>query len=168
MSLGLSARQAAKVLGLTHSALLKAAKTGRITREPDKSFVVDRVRRQLAENSNAHQRRKPISLVTGLHEVGTGIHTLSEAQRQREWMRVQKEELELKRIKGELAPIGKVNAFVAGMVIRAREILTAMPSQLKDRLAQESRPAECEQLLTAEVRRALDGLSEFRNQKRIL
>jgi hypothetical protein len=49
MSEGLSARAAAKELGLTHGALLKATKTGRITRESDKSFIVEKVRRQLAE-----------------------------------------------------------------------------------------------------------------------
>ena len=168
MSQGLSARQAAKELGLTHGALLKAAKTGRITRELDKTFVVEKVRRQLAENTNGHQRRKPMSLVTYLPEADTSNRTFAEAQRQREWARVEKEALQLRRMQGELAPIGEVNAWVAGMVLRAREILTAMPAQLKDQLAQQTDPHECEQLIAAEVRRALDGLSEFRNQKRTL
>src|SRR4051812_31543940 len=114
MSLGLSARAAAKALGLTHSALLKATKTGRITRELDKSFIVEKIRRQLVENSNAHQQRKPIRLVTALSEVDTGNHTFAEAQRQREWSRLEREQLEIKRKRGELAPIGEVNAWVAG------------------------------------------------------
>lgn len=177
--MGLSAREAAKKLGLTHPALLKAAKTGRITREKDGSYDVETVRRQLAENSNALKRRTkkrqpvtgpPIASeavtipITEEGEPSTSNRTLAEAQRRREWIRVQKDELELARKQGELAPIGEINAFVAGMIIRAREVLTRIGPELKDRLAQELNPHECERLVAGEVERALKELAEFRPQ----
>jgi hypothetical protein len=48
------------------------------------------------------------------------------------------------------------------MIIRSREILTRMPAQFKDRLAQLSDPAACEELITGEIERALSELQEFR------
>ncbi|MGI9073363.1 MAG: hypothetical protein ACR2JB_19105 [Bryobacteraceae bacterium] len=70
--MGLSAREAAKSLGLTHPALLKAAKSGRITRGNDGTYDVEKVRRQLAENSNALKRR---TSKKGRAEVVTGVVT---------------------------------------------------------------------------------------------
>jgi len=92
----------------------------------------------------------------------TGNRTLAEAHRQREWIRVQKDQLDLKRKRGELAPIGEVNAFVAGQIIRAREILMRIGPELKDRLAQQSNPHECEQVARQEIERALNELRELR------
>jgi len=72
------------------------------------------------------------------------------------------EEPRLRRIKGELAPIGEINAFVAGMIVKARDTLLRMPADLKDRIAQQTNPHECEALMMAEVHRALHELAEFR------
>lgn len=175
--MGLSLRQAAEALGISHPALIKATKTGRVTREKDGTYDVPRARKQLAENTNALKRRaskkKPsetgnlhtvVAVTTPVTEIDdeSGDRTLAEAQRQREWIRVKKDELELARRRAELAPIGEINAWVAGMVIRAREILLRIAPELKDRLAQQSNPHECEKLVADEVKRALNELAEFK------
>lgn len=180
--MGLSGREAAKKLGLTQPALVKASKTGRITREPDGTYDVEKVRKQLAQNSNALKRRTSPKkaaakgdnhqpdAITGLiatpiteeAEPDSGDRTLAEAQRQREWVRVEKDKLALERERAQLAPIGEINAWVAGMVIRAREILLRIAPELKDRLAQQTNPHECEKLVDFEVRRALNELAEFK------
>lgn len=175
--MGLSGREAAKQLGLTQPALVKAARTGRISREADGTYDVEKVRKQLAENSNALKRRQtaeqrkeaitePQSVIVPITESDnqdeSADRTLAEAQRRREWIRVQKDQLELARKKAELAPVGEINAFVAGMIIRARDILMRIAPELKDRLAQQSNPHECERLVDSEIRRALAELSEFR------
>jgi hypothetical protein len=179
--MGLSLRQAAEALGISHPALIKATKTGRVSREKDGTYDVAKVRRQLAENTNALKRRtskkkavesgnqpfgsvtSPIAIaVTEIDDSESGDRTLAEAQRQREWIRVQKDELELARRRGELAPIGEINAFVAGMIIHARDILMRIPSELKDRLAQQGNPHECEKLVVGEITRALNELAEFK------
>ena len=51
--MGLSARQAAKELGLTHEVLVKAAQSGRVSKEEDGTYYVERVRKQLLENSHS-------------------------------------------------------------------------------------------------------------------
>lgn len=179
--MGLSGREAAKKLGLTQPALVKAAKTGRITREPDGTYEVEKVRKQLAKNSNALKRRtspkktvegdnQPDSPITALittpiteePDDTSGDRTLAEAQRQREWVRVEKDKLALERERAQLAPIGQINAWVAGMIIRSREILLRIAPELKDRLAQQTNPHECEKLVDNEVRRALNELAEFK------
>jgi hypothetical protein len=179
--MGLSGRAAAKELGLTQPALVKAARSGRVTRERDGTYDVANVRRQLAENTNALKRRKSkraaCEVITGgdnqpetvIGAITTAIpdeeeqnRTLAEAQRRREWIRVQKDELELARKRAALAAIGEINAWAAGMIIRAREVLTRIGPELKDRLCQEQNPHTCEKLVTDEVHRALRQLAEFR------
>lgn len=179
--MGLSGRAAAKELGITQPALVKAARTGRITREKDGTYDVHRVRKQLAQNSNALKRRKspghtkngdsqassaivqPITVpITNDAESQSADPTLAEAQRQREWIRVERETLTLSRERRELAPIGEINAFVAGMIIRARDVLMRIAPELKDRLAQQCNPHECEKLVGGEVARALNELAEFK------
>lgn len=179
--MGLSVRKAAAELGLTHPALLKAARTGRVSIEPDGTYDVEKIRKQLASNTNQAKRRKtaaekksgnpnsnPNSLVTKVVTTEEPVTTESEdgtfheAQRRREWLRVKKDELELARKRGEMAPIGEINAWIVAMIVRARDLLLRIPSELKDRLAQDSNPLRCEQLLLGEVHRVLNELAEFK------
>jgi hypothetical protein len=122
----LGLRAAAKKLKISHVALLKAAGVGRVQREKDGTFDVEACRRQLATNSNpgkqksarAQQRKKPLD----------PDDTYTELCQRREAVKLEKDELDLARRKGELVPIGEVNAFISGMIIRARDRLLAIES----------------------------------------
>ena len=46
-----SAREVARRLGVSHTAIQKAERVGRITREPDGSWDIDRVRRDMTETA---------------------------------------------------------------------------------------------------------------------
>src|ERR1043165_2697873 len=61
--------------------------------------------------------------------------TFSEAQRRKEVALANKYELENKIKLNELAPIGEVNAWVSGMILRARDIMVRISPELCDRLA---------------------------------
>jgi hypothetical protein len=125
-SAALGLRAAAKKLKISHVALLKAAAAGRVQRGADGKFDVEACRRQLAVNSNpgkqksarAQQRKKPLD----------PDDTYTELCRRREAVKLEKDELNLARQKGELVPIGEVNAFISGMIIRARDRLLAIES----------------------------------------
>jgi hypothetical protein len=168
--LGLSLRKAAKALGITHPALLKAHKEGRVTRESDGTYDVEQCRRQLAENSHGMKRRGARKAameavtdpVTSGGEPESGNQTLAEAERQLKWEQVRKAQYENAVKEAQLVPLGEINAWVAGMVIRARDILTRIGPELKDRLAQETDPHKCERLIVGEVTRALNELAEFK------
>lgn len=172
--MGLSLRKAAKELGISHVALLKAARSGRVTPESDGTYVVDTCRRQLAENTTAAKRRKRpqaptktvsavvAEVVTADDAPASGNRTLAEAERLLKWEGVRKQRFENSVREGNLVPVGEINAWVAGMIIRAREILTRIGPELKDRLAQETNPHQCERLVMGEVNRALGELAEFK------
>jgi hypothetical protein len=59
---------------------------------------------------------------------------------------------------GALVSIATVNAWFAGQVIRARDMLLRWPGELAERIAAEQDPVKCEQMMIAEQRRALDVL----------
>ena len=64
--------------------------------------------------------------------------------------------------RGELRPIAAVNAYVSGMIIEARDILLRIAPELADKLAQQSDPVKCRELIENEVNEALRKLAEYR------
>ena len=131
-------------------------KAGTLSTLPDGKLDWQTVQREWVENRDASKVRKTTPTLPTVD--GSYLH----AKTQREYVAVEREGLELALRKGEMAPLGEINAHVAGMVIRARDILIRMPAYLRDRLAQEKNPDVCAELITAEIERALAELSEFR------
>jgi hypothetical protein len=89
------------------------------------------------------------------------LESFNQAQRRKEVAIADLRELELKQKRGELVPVSDVNAFVSGMIVRARDILLRLAPELRDRLATCTDPLECEGMVTDEVYRALRELSEY-------
>ncbi|HEY4359415.1 MAG TPA: hypothetical protein VGN17_00500 [Bryobacteraceae bacterium] len=87
--------------------------------------------------------------------------TFYEAQRRKEIALASLRELELQVKQGDLAPIAEVNAWVAGMIVEARNILLRIAPDLRDRLAIETDPAAIDRLIAAEVDRALAALAQY-------
>jgi hypothetical protein len=174
--MGVSLRKAAAELGISHVALLKATKTGRVQKLADGTYDVAACRRALAENSNVQKQKAARSQGSAAaqqleppqsRDDPTDGHRASggsflEAQRVREWLRVEKDKLDLARRKGELVQLSEINAYVAGMIMRARDILLRIGPELRDKLAEESDPARCEEMIVTEVHRSLRELAEYR------
>lgn len=91
-----------------------------------------------------------------------GGESYSEAQRRKEVALANLRELELNVKSGDLTPVSEINAWVAGMIIEARNILLRIAPELRDRLAIETDPAEIDKLISAEIDRALYQLKSFR------
>lgn len=170
--MGLSARQLAKALGVSHSSVNEAAARGRIQREPGGGFDLEKSKAAWNENIRA---RRPEGEAEGpsmdsalLDEPSTESKpTLAEAQRQREWVRLEKEQTELRRRRGELVELAPINAWVAGMIIAARDDLTRIGEELRDALAQSTDPIECQRLVDGRIRQALQKLSEYQSSARV-
>ena len=163
MALGL--RAAARELGISHVALHKAEKAGRVKQEPNGGFDIEKCRKALAENSNPEKQRQARSQRKSpatSQNAESGEHTYSEALRRREWLKVEKEELSLERQRGELVELTPINAFVAGMILKAQEELLRIGPELRDRLAQETDSIKCEGLVTAKIEQALNHLAQYR------
>jgi len=82
-----------------------------------------------------------------------------EAQARKERALASLRELELTVKCGELVPLAEVNAWVASMLIRARDILLRIGPELADRLSKEADPVTVKALIDGEVRRALNELA---------
>jgi hypothetical protein len=169
-----------KDLGLPGGSLAsvqKALKTQRISACSDGQIEFETADRSWSEKTNQSQQRfgdspvvsPAVTLDRGFAytdiaaELNTG-DTFQEAQRQKEWIRVKRDALELRRKEGEVVPLAEINAWCAGMVIRAREVLIRIAPELKDRLAQETDPIRCEKLIAGEINRALNELAEYKPQ----
>jgi hypothetical protein len=163
----ISIREAARRLGVQHSAVQKRIKAGTISALPDGKLDWATVERQWTGNRDESKVRKTATPVAAAilpqqPTGGGGARNFADAKTKKEYVRLEREAIQLKQLKGELAPIGEINAWVAGMILRARSILTRIGPELKDRLAQETNPHQCERLVVGEVNRALNELSEFR------
>jgi hypothetical protein len=64
--------------------------------------------------------------------------------------------------RGEFVKLSEINAWVASMILKAREILTRISPELRDRLARETDPIRIQELIDIEINRALVNLSEFK------
>ena len=94
--------------------------------------------------------------------VRTDDGTRAEASRQLEWQRVRSLQLKVDREEGRLVALDQINAFVAGMILKARDELTRIPMEVRDVLAQESDPIRCGHLIETKIQAALVKLSEYR------
>ena len=89
------------------------------------------------------------------------VEDLAAAQLRKESALASLREEELKQKRGELAPLIMVNAYICGMIVKARDILMRIAPELRDWLAATSDPVEIEKRLDAEIRRALGELKEM-------
>jgi hypothetical protein len=88
--------------------------------------------------------------------------TFLSAKRRKEIALADQRELELKQMAGDLVSIDDVNHWVASMILRARDILIRIGTEHRDRLAQETDPIKVQEVIDAEVHRALRELAEFK------
>lgn len=88
--------------------------------------------------------------------------SLADAQRENEWLKVSERELALKVKEGELVPIAPINAWVAGSIVRARELVERAIKELPDRLAPEQDPVRIGEILGDTLLPMLGQLSEYR------
>jgi hypothetical protein len=116
-------------------------------------------------NSNGNGRAPVIGL--NGHAATTGLtpsaEPFSRAQARRESAQADIRELQAGEKRGELVPVRAVNAWFAAQIVKARDRLLRLPSELRDQLGAMSGP-ECERLLDGQLRRILHGLTEFGKQ----
>ena len=67
-------------------------------------------------------------------------------------------EIQEEKQRGELVPIVHVNAWFAGVVVKAREMGLRIGPELADRLALTTEPGKCAEMVSVEVRRMLGVL----------
>jgi hypothetical protein len=177
----LGLRAAAAALDISHVALLKAEKAGRVPkRDAEGLFDVEACRRGLAQNSNLGKQRSaraqqagdrgqatgdrpesPKLPVLDLADITPETESQAEACRRLEWEKVRKAQRLNDEAEKNLIALPPINAWAAGMIIAARDELLRIGPELRERLAQETDPIECEQMISKRITQALNKLNEF-------
>ena len=170
----LSIPQYAKTVGISKVAAYKRVKTGKVKVDADGKVDVDQAAVDWEANRDARQGAKNPSGVSAEKRNPEQQHqrtsrrstdttgSLSDAQRAREWLRVEREKLALEAIEGSTVELAPINAWAAGMILKAREELTRIPVELRDTIARETDPVACEQMMAKRIGRALMELAEYR------
>ena len=157
-----------KELGLsggTRGAVQKAIKTGRITKGADGKINVARADRDWEQNLNQrkrHQTPKPSqSIEPGQAPETPEDETFLEAQRQHEWLKVQKEEMELRLRKAELLERSQVKEEVSKMLTTFKNKMLYIPSRISQKLGAVTDDRERRSIIETEIKEALSSLSEY-------
>lgn len=171
----LGLRATARAIGVSHVALLKAETDGRVPKRVNGLFDVDACRKAMSANSHPtkaragrSQQQKPVVVPAavvppaGPDEEGPPPQSIAEAARQLEWQKVRALTLKSDLAEGRLVELVAVNAFVAGMIMKARDELVRIGAEIADALARESDPAKCRAALDDRIFQTLANLKEYR------
>ena len=156
---------------LTEGALRLAVKDGRIARDANGRFDVDKCLKHLKERTRPDASRRGSMARKGTATKAKALggrgkratpETLTDAARRKEIALADLRELELAQKRGELVDLAEINAWVAGMIMRARDILMQLSGETRDRLARQKDPVKVGEVIDKEVRRALRELAEYK------
>jgi hypothetical protein len=125
-----STREAARRIGITETALRKAEGSGRIAREPDGTWDIDKTRRRLVETADPH--RSP--LATGASAEGTPYARLKVAQLA---LKVEAQRLALDENKRRLLDVIEANATIDEIAGTMRDALLNWPARVSGLIAAE-------------------------------
>lgn len=179
---GLSQRGYARHRGVTHRAVQKAIKAGRITPNPDGTIDPQHADAQWKANTDpagpvangrdpvviprvsvppsAPPPRRIEAAAEGGQLAPTGGYLASRAVR--EAYRARREKLTFERESAAVVSVEDVRAGAVATGRRIREHLLTLPDRLAPLMAAINDPAECHRMITEEVARALDELNEGR------
>jgi hypothetical protein len=127
-----STREAARRIGVTETALRKAEATGRIAREPDGQWDIDKTRRRLVETADPH--RSPLAAAGSAGSGDTPFAKLKVAQLA---LKVEAQRLALDENKGKLLDVGAANAAIDEIAGAMRDTLLNWPARVTGLIAAE-------------------------------
>jgi hypothetical protein len=144
-------REYARYRGVTHRAVQKALRAGRITAAADGRINVARADALWSANT------RPRVASPGAFDSEAG-QAYAQARIILEHIRAKREKLEYEVESGVLISADKVRADTFALARRVRDRVLAIPARLAPVLAAISDPAECERLLAAEMSKACEEL----------
>ncbi|MBF0153241.1 MAG: elements of external origin [Magnetococcales bacterium] len=148
-----STRELARRLGVSDTAVHKAEKAGRIQREPDGSWNLEKVRAQWNSNTDTAKQRsgrdgmKPVltaavgtvkeTLREGDQSLGTSGTTYMQARTADMVMRAQRHKIELEQLKESLVSKEEYDAKVFKLARQLRDMIQNWPSRVAPEMAAE-------------------------------
>ena len=152
-----SIRAAAKVLGVSHVALLKAAKTGSLKLNPDGTANLETIResewyRNRKSRKPSGNKPEPQVDLSGVDKIELEKKLIAERT---EALRLDNEER-----KKNLLPADEVRGAMEAIISTTRSHLLLLPAKLAHKVSSLTDPAECQAVIDAEIKAALKALSE--------
>ena len=123
-----SGREVARQLGVSHTAIQKAERIGRITREPDGAWDIPRVRRDMA--ATALPGRSPLALPSDATPLGRLMLA-------RLALKVEAQRIALDRAKGRLMDIGAADQRLDAVAGAMRDAVLNWPARVAGTIAAE-------------------------------
>ena len=167
----ISFREFARRNGVSAEAVSKAVKTGRLPVHDgkldaaeaqaawDRSKDPNRAGRKLPRPEPKPAPPREPSAPSPLPS-GFGGHSFTEVKTRREQVRLARDQVELKRLLGELVPVADVGQKIDVMIYTARSKLLALGHKLAPRLAIETDAAKCQEIVDDAVREILADLAD--------
>jgi|SRR5579883_115440 len=158
-----SAREVAEALGCTRQNVNKLAKKGTLTREPDGSFDLEKVKGQYAANVQYHQQKRSRQQKPPAEppaELAPREDSMHEAELTQAWLRVHKMQREEMERSEKLVPADDVERIWGEITVQIRNRMMTLPGKLAPRLAMLNDARECQALLDREFREALSAMAQ--------
>ncbi|WP_426954128.1 hypothetical protein [Muricoccus radiodurans] len=139
-----SQREVARQLGLSHTALQKAVRSGRIAEEPGGGWDLERVRARLTASADPARRPVPTTPLPGSTSIPTGEGsmprtgtTFSDARTAHEILKAQERRLRLDERRGKLIDKARALLLVHRLAREERDAILAWPARVAAELAAE-------------------------------
>lgn len=152
-----SIRAAAKVLGVSHVALLKAAKTGSLKLDASGQINLETIResewyRNRKSRKPSGNKPEPQVDLSGIDKIDLEKKLIAERT---EALRLDNEER-----KKNLLRADEVRGAMEAIISTTRSHLLLLPAKLSHKVSALTDPAECQAVIDAEIKAALKALSE--------
>jgi hypothetical protein len=163
----ISTKELAAVLGISVQRVNELGRKGKIAREPDGKWNLVKVHAQLKANLDSSQVTKSLGQKRGQPDPegapsSNTDGTYLEAQCRHEWLRVEKEEMELRRRRGELLELDEVEMVWSGIMSTIQTRILGASGKLGPRVAAVTDARECSAIIDRELREILTVLSEYK------
>lgn len=152
-----SIRAAAKVLGVSHVALLKAAKTGSLKLDASGQINLETIResewyRNRKSRKPSGNKPEPEVDLSGIDKIDLEKKLIAERT---EALRLDNEER-----KKNLLRADEVRGAMEAIISTTRSHLLLLPAKLSHKVSALTDPAECQAVIDEEIKAALKALSE--------
>jgi hypothetical protein len=166
----ITTKQLAAILGISVQRVNELGRKGKIQREKDGGWNLVKVNAALRQRLDRHQAARSLGQVARSIDVeiqsdssgDSRLGSFTEAQRRREWLRVQREEMELQKRRGELAEIAEIEQVMGSIVSAVQTRMLILPGKIAPRVAATDNVLECASIIEREIKDALTALTEFR------
>lgn len=154
----MSIREYARQRGVSQVAIHKAVKAGKIPLT--ENGLIDPVAADTAWEDNRSPQQHTHHTGSTVPEPKPNERTYADARNKREYLRLEREALELKKVRGGLQDTVEVEREARIVANQVREGMLAIPDRVASLIAAESDASKVHAVLAAEIRQALIAVAE--------